>query len=211
MSGQIHKTCLTVGLGLLCSAPAAAQTERTSTAWREECQNATAALRAGPTHPGYEYARSVISRCDVTGGPAMADRWAQISGEDRHDLQQLRGQTIRDRVLLNRILSLVQDPTRPSAVRVMLIDILISYYAPGRRLSSAATDPNVDPGLCGLASVTHWGMTESTDPILPEDRPRILEVIGALARTSATDPIGRVAACAWHPLMRLAEREGRGG
>lgn len=190
-----------------------AQRERIDSTRREACERMVLALRAGPGDPGYIEGMALAANCEVSGGPALAERWTKITGEDSRDLAQLLGRSraLPDRALLARAIELVQDPARAPAVRIAVINLLISYYAPGRTLSPEYQAGDRNPELCGLGSRVHFRPNVSANPFGPEARPLILETLNAVAEAPGNELVRRAAACAWYPLMRLAEREGRSG
>jgi hypothetical protein len=195
----MRKLSLTLlAVAVACPALARAQGERGDARVRERCREAADLLESGPRHPKHRWALHFILRCDVSGAPALASRWPVVEGRDTSYLGGLAyaSRVLRDGRLLRALVELIGQSTRPRAVRLAALDVLVSYYAVGRTLPSAAADPGIDVKWCVMGGQADYYVRDGAVPITAADRPSIMQAVEAVAATD-TDPIVQhAAACA---------------
>jgi hypothetical protein len=199
-------------LALLLAAPvssAAAQGESQDVHLRNRCRQFAQYMEVGPKHPHYEEALSGIVSCDETGGTTLVDAWRQATEADSLAVARLIyvSSRFRDRTLLDGLMAQVRDDTRPRRLRMGMLMVLVSYYAPGRILPEGATDEGINPEYCTLGWRLHSESTDGQVPVTPEDRPRILQTLQALA-SSDPDPFLRSAAACTASAMVLVGGSG---
>jgi len=194
-------------LGVVGACPALAQapSERSDAHLRDRCREAVGILEAGPGHPRHEWSLEFIHRCDVSGAVALARRWGAVEGRDTSYLGRLAHESriLRDERLLQALVTLVGQPSRPRAVRLAALDVLVSYYAVGRTLPSSAADTGVDVKWCVLGGWVDSYERDGSVPVTDADRPSIMQAVQTLA-AGDRDPIVRhAAACAAGGLRAL--------
>ena len=119
-------------LPLLLVAPfnsAAAQGESGDVHLRNRCRQYAQYLDVGPKHPLYEEALSGIVQCDETGGSALVDSWSQATEADSASMGRLIyvSSRLRDRTLLDGLLTQIADPARSRRIRMGVLMVLVSH------------------------------------------------------------------------------------
>lgn len=132
------------------------RSERTDESFAKECQARAQSLLKGPSDPSYQRSRWLIDRCTETGPAALSARWQQISGDDREDLGIIVASTrsLRDQRLLESMIRIATDGSRPTIVRLGSLQVLLNYI-----------DPSYDVQLDALLSAE----TYCNGPLSPTD------------------------------------------
>ena len=130
--------------------------------------------------------------------------WSKLTAADSDAVGGLEyvSSRLRDHQLLDSLLTQIADASRSRPVRIGMLSVLVSYYAPARVLPSGAVK-GVDPGYCMLGWVTDFAAHDGATPVTAADRPHILEVLQALA-SDDPDPVVRGAVACTAAAMKLA-------
>ena len=160
-----------------------AQGESENALLQARCRQFVHYLEIGPRQPHYEEALSGITMCDETGGAALAAAWSRMTAADSIATGRLiyTSSRFRDRTLLGALLTQVADAARPRRLRIGILMVLVSYYAPGRSLPPNAREEGVNPKWCVLGGVTDFDAADGASPLTPADPPRILTELQSLA------------------------------
>jgi len=182
---------------VLAGGTAQAQGERDDVRLRNRCRQAAHYLEMGPRHPQYESGLSMISYCDVSGGAVLAARWRVVDGTDRRDLGRLTYESrhLRDAGLLGELIPLVQEGSRPQAVRLAMLEVLVSYFEVGAALPAVAGDGRTEARYCILGGYADVAVRAGAVPVTEADRPRILAAVQAVAQTDEDPRMRHAAAC----------------
>jgi hypothetical protein len=199
-----------LGLTVLLGAPASsalAQVERTDTLSNAAyCARAATMLERGANKEAYYQAIADLQDCGATGIRAYQKLWRQPP-TDSIALQALGklSPQIRDRHLLDVVLTAFRDASRPREVRFAALDALVGYYEPG--LGLAFTEPQIAVKHGSAYVMFSYGDPSSTEagptPLTAQARRDILQ---ALKHAGAGDPDERVRLIATYLHSRLAER-----
>ena len=137
--------------------------------------------------------------CEVSGGAALAGLWRRTDGGNLRDLLLLRdaSRRLRDAGLLRALFGVVRDSTRPPAVRLAVLEVLVGYMKPDKMLPYGSPEPGVNADSCGLVAASALDVHEGASPILvPEDVVSIREAIMTVASVSEDTVVRQAAACA---------------
>lgn len=156
--------------------------ERDDVHLRDNCRLAAQVLTTGHPDPHYAWARDIISACDESGGPALAAVW-QSATDDPQELGRLVYVTtrLRDQRILDALLAIARDRTRPAAIRLSTLQVLISYFAPGAYVSIVSLEH--PPFGSPLGWETEFAPTEGAVPLASSARDEILSLTTELARS----------------------------
>lgn len=186
---------------------AIAQGERTDTLSNAAyCARAAAMLDRGASGDAYYRAVSDLQNCGGPGSVALRKQWQQPPA-DTIALRLLGDVSpqLRDRPLLDAVLTVFRDPSRPRELRFAALDALVGYYEPG--LGVAFTEPHT-PVKHGSAYV----MLSYGDPSSVESGPAPLtararqDILQVLQQAGAGDPDERMRLIASYLHSRLVDR-----
>lgn len=194
-------------LGLLLaisSAPSigAAQGESVEAIRRAECAQAVRLIAVGASHPKYEWALGRVSGCSGAAD-ALREQWAAGAPLDTAKLGSLTYATslVRDRTLLDAMLSIVGNVGRPLPERRASLDVLISYWRPGALAPLLAGSPEQqDVRLCGLGIQTHFEPENGETPLVPDDAERISARLAELGAVEPDDRFRHALLCTWNAM-----------
>lgn len=174
------------------SAQGQGQSERDDARIRNDCRLAAQILTMGQPNPRYGWARDIISKCDESGGAALAALWRSVAADSAELVHVVYSTSrLRDQRVLDEIVTVAQDQARPAVVRLSAFQVLVSYYKPGAHipLRWLRQPPFGSP----LGVVTEFRATEGASPLGPATRDVIHTLMRKLAE-SEPDPTVRNAA-----------------
>jgi hypothetical protein len=176
-----HAAPLITTVSISCAHGLAAQHRESEDAHlRNDCRLAAQILTTGQPHPRYEWARDIVSECDASGGPALAAFWQAVSA-DTSNLKHVVYTTsrLRDARILRALVLVAEDGGRPLEVRLSSLRVLTSYFKP----SAYVTLRDLQHPSFGspLGWVTEFHAIDGTEPLPPDTRNTILELVRRLA------------------------------
>jgi hypothetical protein len=159
------------------------KSERDDAQLRNDCRLAAHVLTTGEPAPRYGWARDVISKCDDSGGEALATLWRSVPA-DSAELAHVVYSTsrLRDQRVLDQLVTVARDQARSTIVRLSAFQVLVSYYKPGAYVSLRWL--RQPPFGSPLGFVTEFDATAGTSPLGPATQ----DTIHALMRQLAADP-----------------------
>jgi hypothetical protein len=172
---------------------AMAQAERTDTLSNSAyCARAAAMLDRGASGEAYYRALSDIQNCGGTGAVALRKQWQQPPTDTI--ALRLLGEVspqLRDRHLLDAVLTAFRDASRPRDVRFAALEALVGYYEPG--LGLAFSEPHI-PVQHGSAYVAlSFGDPSTTEPgPTPLTARARHDILQALQQAGTSDPDQRM-------------------
>ena len=157
---------------------------------RNDCRLAAQVLTTGHPDPHYEWARDVIGKCDVSGGPALAALWQSLS-PDTAELKHVVYTTarLRDARVLAALVSVAGDAARPVEVRLSSLRVLASYFKPGAYVTLG--DLQHPPFGSPLGWESEFVAIDGVQPLGADARTTILDLVHRLA---GSDPDAAVRA-----------------
>ncbi|MDT8368905.1 MAG: hypothetical protein RQ745_06830 [Longimicrobiales bacterium] len=160
--------------------------ERTSVHLKNDCRRAAQILTRGEPDPLREWALQRIDACNESGGPVLAQVWAE---PDEAELEQLYWTTagFRDARVFDAVRAVAADVSQSTDVRLTALRVLAAYA--DRHLDPRLSDlkPSEDPEGPRLAypGVGHRAQTEGAEP-LPADHVDVTLML--LAELAEEDP-----------------------
>jgi hypothetical protein len=186
---------------------AMAQAERTDTLSDSAyCARAAAMLDRGASGEAYYRALSDVQNCGGTGAVALRKQW-QHPPTDSIALRALGevSPQLRDRHLLDAVLTVFRDPTRLREVRFAALEALVGYYEPG--LGLAFTEPHIAVQHGSAYVALSFGDPSTTEPgPTPLTARARHDILQALQQAGASDPDERMRLIARFLHSSLAER-----
>jgi hypothetical protein len=168
------------------------QRERDHAQLRNDCRLAAQVLTSGQPNPRYGWARDVIVKCDESGGEALASLWRSVPA-DSTELPHVVYSTnrLRDQRILDELVKVARDESRPAIVRLSAFQVLVSYFKPGTYVSLRWL--RQPPFGSPLGFETEFAATEGATPLGPSTQQSIHTLMRQLAE-SDRDPTVRNAA-----------------
>jgi hypothetical protein len=168
------------------------QRERDHAQLRNDCRLAAQFLTSGQPNPRYGWARDVIVKCDESGGEALASLWRSVpadSTELAHIVYSTSG--LRDQRILDQLLTIARDKSRPVVVRLSAFQVLVSYFRPEAWVSMRRLKQ--PPFGSPLGFVTEFSATEGSTPLGPGTRESIHALMRQLAESDADETVRNAA------------------
>ena len=158
------------------------QSERDNAQLRNDCRLAAQVLTLGQPADRYGWARDIISKCDVSGGPALAALWGSVPGDSAELVHVVYSTSrLRDQRVLDRLVTVAQDPSRPVLVRLSAFQVLVSYFKPEAAVPMRwlKRPPFGSP----LGFVTEFVATEGASPLGPGTQQSIRALMRQIAES----------------------------
>jgi hypothetical protein len=167
------------------------------------CSRAASTVQSGAHGQSYYHALADLTTCPTEGSTGLAGAW-QKAPSDSIAIRILgeASPRLRDRDVLQAVLTAFRDPGRPQAVRLAALEALVGYYQPG--MAVRYTEPS-RPVRSGSAYV----MLGRGDPPSVRNGQKPLsagarqDILQALAAVGASDPDDRVSLIAGYVRDRL--------
>lgn len=180
--------CFVLGLLLTSALPLSAQTlppEASDEKLRADCRLAAQSIVTGRPEPLFDRAMQFITRCEVSAGDALGAAWRHPSA-DSTALEELyfASARVRDQRILNAIMAVAADPTRPWLPRATAIRVMAAYVQPAMALIPDEIRPRAD-SIVRYGMADHWVQREGSDLLLPGSHARIQQL---LLRLASEDP-----------------------
>jgi hypothetical protein len=153
------------------------------------CQAAAVAVR-GDQAAQLEVLREGIRRCNRSGVDALMHVWADPPDRGNRLAELVaRSQELHDRRIMEAVLRIAEDQTRPEDHRFAALSGVLTYLLPTRRAPSVGwygeDHWGDEPRMFGSRSRAFW--MEGEQPIDAEARARMLQVLNRVAETSTRD------------------------
>ncbi len=143
---------------------------------QERCADAVAVVVAGEPDSLLAESQRVVYACELSGGPAVARIWEDISGADADALNTLIAGSlhVRDARVLNAIIAAVADGTRTEAVGLAGLQVLVSYF--DSRFWVSRDDLESPESRLFISGVHHVPTLPAGMPLPPDVQARVLDV-----------------------------------
>lgn len=191
-----HAALLLAAISISCAHGLSAQgqgpRERDDAHLRNDCRLASQVLTLGQPAARYGWARDVIVKCDESGPPALATLWRSAPA-DSTELAHIVYSTsrLRDQRILDQLLTIARDESRPVVVRLSAFQVLVSYFRPEAWVSLRRL--RQPPFGSPLGFVTEFSATEGSTALGPATRESIRALMRRLAESDTDETVRNAA------------------